>query len=488
MFASKEGRVQFSFSDGNKSVTSTEFAKSLLASALERIDPKLADEIAVESNWRKNYQRYFAALAQYEFNSSSDGLEFMQSALNFLGAHIRDETGESLHEKAQRGFSQQQLVQTVVVSGKGGAEAYWPGELSLSTLAKTWVEEDLAEPGVIAAFEFLQQRQNLNIESDLLITLAGNAELSFAKDWLALGGRVAVVARPNQAAWNDLIEHAQRSAGQLLVCVKSGTNPAPELAAVAGLDLVFDIDSICSWIREISRQESRVVLASFAYVGGSKQIVTQAAQDAIIAAASANIAKSRLVLSWLATPLDIVVANPRVTDRQAAKHAARNRVTKARDAFWRLFGQLQPPTHYSLPAGASVFDASSARQGSSYLLAKHSEKWRALVAARQGNLVSYEVAPPAKTRSVLSVKVLNHTYRGLWRFGVKPFTASQTRRAMALLLLRNLHDPATRARAADPVAMVSDSAIHGGTWRLAYQPDSIWVAATILGWLSRKRR
>lgn len=488
MFAAKEVRLQFSFSDGKKSVTSTEFAKSLLASALERVDPKLAGDIAVESNWRKNYQRYFAALAEFEFTPSSVGLDFMQSALNFLGSQIQDETGESLLDKAQRGFLQSGLVETVVVSGHGEPEPYWPGESSLPALAKNWVEDDLAEPGVIEAFEFLQQRQNLNIKSDLLVALAGNAELSFAKDWLSLGGRVAVVARTNQAAWSDLLDHAKHSGGELLVCVRTSEPRSENLASAAGLDLVKDLELICSWLRELSRGQSRIVLASFAYVAGSKQIVTQAAQDAIISVATTSLAKSKLVLSWLATPLDVVVASQRITDCQKLKYSSRNSFIRLRDAVWQVFGQLQAPTFFSLPNGASVFDASSARQGSSYLLAKHSEKWRALLAARQGNLVSYEVAPPAKTRSVLSVKVLNHTYRGLWRFGVKPFTAKATRRAMALLLLRNLHDPAARSRAADPVALVSDSAIHGGTWRTAYRTESIWIPATILGWLSRKNR
>jgi hypothetical protein len=165
-----------------------------------------------------------------------------------------------------------------------------------------------------------------------------------------------------------------------------------------------------------------------------------------------------------------------------------------RDLFWRMFGQLQPGQTVPLDttsAAACLFDASSVRQGSSYLFAKHSEKWRAMVAARQGNLVSYTVAPPAATRSVLSVRVLNYTYRALDRFGVHPFSAQATSRALALLLLRNLNDPASPAatnNSGNQVALVSATAIHGGTWRMAYRPDSIWVVATVLGVFSRQKK
>jgi hypothetical protein len=82
------------------------------------------------------------------------------------------------------------------------------------------------------------------------------------------------------------------------------------------------------------------------------------------------------------------------------------------------------------------------------------------------------------------VKVLNYTYKGLAKFGVYPFSAAATRRAMALLLLRNLNDPAAPGasdNSSNGGALVSATAIHAGTWRLSYTPDSIWVPATIIG-------
>lgn len=476
----------FNFTKGDSGkVGSTEFAKQLLSSALQTIDPDLAKRILAESNWRKNYQGYFLQLADIEFGDRSTSIEFLQSALNYLGAQLKTSSGESMQAVANRGFASKGLVDTHEIHGSRPAEPYWLDATPLTAVAEKWINADLAEPEVLQSFAYLQQNPALAIADDLLVALAGNAELSFAKDWLSLGGRVAVIGRQNAVAWASLIDHAKQSAGTLFVPTLVGAKPDQELADIAGLDLVENLAEIASWIHDLSRSEQRLVIASFAYVGGAKQIVTQAAQDCLIAVASNNLPKAKLALSWLATPLDVVVANESVTQSQTSKFDTRSFATKLRDAIWQAFGQLKSPQAHAMKTKGSVaFDASSVRQGSSYLLAKHSEKWRALLAFRQGNLVSYIVAPPATTRSVLGVKILNYTYRGLGRFGVKPFSAVETRRAMALLLLRNL--TAASARQTDAVALVSANAIHGGTWRLAYKPDTIWVPATFYGWLSRK--
>jgi len=492
----KVDRVKFSFRDqqGNQ-VGSTDFAKQVLAAAVQSTDAVLARDILAESNWRKNYQRYFLRLSAIEFGDRATSLEVMQSALSAMTAQIRNQDNNSIAELAVTGFAASNLVETIEITGTAPTENRWPGaNQNLSQLAADWVARDLAEPDVLEAFKFLDANPNIRPAGDLLFALAGNAELSGAKDWLSLGGRVAVVARPNPAAWQSLIEHAQRSAGTLLIPVLRARSTEGSLAERAGLDLVQDVAAIASWLHDVSRSESRVVIASYAYIGGSNQIIAQAAQDALIAAASANLAKSKLALTWLATPLDVIVVGPEVLARQNSKLASRSGAVRMRDLFWRMFGQLQPGQTVPLDTisgAACLFDASSVRQGSSYLFAKHSEKWRAMVAARQGNLVSYTVAPPAATRSVLSVRVLNYTYRALDRFGVHPFSARATSRALALLLLRNLNDPASPAatnNSGNQVALVSATAIHGGTWRMAYRPDSIWVVATLLGVFSRRKK
>ena len=482
-------------------VNSTEFAKSLLATATEPFDEELANRIRVEVNWRKNYQQYFYAVGRTELADRNAGFEISQSGLQQLGSLIVNQSGQSLIDLAKAGFAAKALVRTIRIKGQGAALSYWAeSKQSLSAIASNWYERGLAEADVVKAFEFLERHPSLPINGDLLVAIAGNAELSATRDWLSLGGRVAVIARPNPRAWLELIDFARKSAGELLIPVSNTLQIASEstdeqLAEAAGLNFVDDIEQAASWLHDLSRLDSRLVLASYAYVGGSKQIIAQAAQDALIAVTCENLAKAKVALSWLATPLDIVHAEAPLAEKQFAAYAIRSVVEKARDAFWSLFGQLKPAKPETVLEGSepfAIFDASSVRQGSSYLLAKHSEKWRALVAARQGHLTSFTVAPPAKTRSVLRVKILEKTYRGLWRFGVVPFSAAATSRAMALILLRNLHDPKSPAApqnsAKSPLSMISATAIHGGVWRLGYHPESIWVPATFLGWFAKKTR
>lgn len=486
--------MKFTFRDQRGGlVGSTEFSKQILASAVETAHPDFAREIMAETKWRKNYQKYFVKLSEIEFGDRAIALDVMQSALAAMTEQIQNENNESIAGLARAGFIAKGLVETIAISGSGVVEAMWPSA-NLVELATEWVDRDLAEPDVLDAFKFLLRNADTKPGGDLLFALAGNAELSGAKVWLSLGGRVAVVARPNAVAWQELIEHAKNSAGTLLVPVLPANSAKPELSQRAGLDLVQDIAAIASWLHELSRTDARLVISSNAYIGGSQQIIAQAAQDALIAVATANITKSKLALSWLATPLDVVVAGQEIQKRQFEKHRARGWLARVRDQFWRVFAQLEKPDTKIIATTfgpAALFDASSVRQGSSYLLAKHSEKWRAMVAARQGNLVSYTVAPPAATRSVLGVKILNYTYKGLARFGVYPFSAAATRRVMSLLLLRNLNDsdsPAAPANSANQVRLVSATSVHGGTWHLAYNPDSIWVVATVLGFFSRRKK
>ncbi|MFM1956969.1 MAG: hypothetical protein RLZ41_368, partial [Actinomycetota bacterium] len=127
----------------------------------------------------------------------------------------------------------------------------------------------------------------------------------------------------------------------------------------------------------------------------------------------------------------------------------------------------------------ALIDPTSSVQGSSYALAKRSQRWRAYLANSQGVKVSYAVAPPARTWSVLSFRALNATYRGASKFGMQPFTVSDATLATTALLIRDLHGPMPQRGS---TALHSESAIHGGLWRLVYRPAQVWTRATLIGW------
>ena len=251
-------------------VNSTEFAKSLLATATEPFDAELANRIRIEGNWRKNYQHYFYAVGRTEFSDRNAGFDISRSGLDQLGSLIVNQHGQSLTALAKAGFAAKALVRTIRIKGEGVPQHYWTeSKQPLSAVASTWHERGLAEADVVSAFEFLEQNPRLPIAGDLLVALAGNAELSATRDWLSLGGRVAVIARPNPRAWRELVEFARKSAGELLIPVSStrhisSDSTDEQIAAIAGINFVDKIEETSSWIHDLSRLDSRLVLASYA--------------------------------------------------------------------------------------------------------------------------------------------------------------------------------------------------------------------------------
>ncbi len=166
--------MKFSFRDvQGRPLSSTEFAKQLLSSAVESANPGLAREILAETNWRKNYQRYFLQLSELEFADQKNGMDLMQSALATLTGQIRNESDISIFELAREGFATTALVETVEISGNSKAEPHWPNSsASLETIAADWVRRGLAESDVQSAFKFLDEHPKLTPGADLLFALS----------------------------------------------------------------------------------------------------------------------------------------------------------------------------------------------------------------------------------------------------------------------------------------------------------------------------
>jgi hypothetical protein len=100
-------------------------------------------------------------------------------------------------------------------------------------------------------------------------------------------------------------------------------------------------------------------------------------------------------------------------------------------------------------------------------------------------MVSLNVAPPTRTRSVLKNGALRAAYAGAHRFGVEVFDPATTRVLMAALLVHDLR--AGVAPAAHPWQDEARAAAHGGLWRIAYAPRSALTLAAGLGYLSPRR-
>jgi hypothetical protein len=126
-----------------------------------------------------------------------------------------------------------------------------------------------------------------------------------------------------------------------------------------------------------------------------------------------------------------------------------------------------------------IADSLVPQQGPNYTLAKRVQRWRAIAAQADGHLVSANVAPATRTRSVLKNRALAAAYAGAGRFGVEVFPPSTSRVLMAALLVHDLR--AETPPPAHPDDLFASQAAHGGLWRIGYDLRSVIGLAAVTG-------
>jgi len=489
-------------------IGSIDLARSVLGAATENLSSATEFRAALKSAtpYRDQYQQLFCRLGELEFGSLQNLKTIARDGLTALAASVVNNEGHNLTELTERGWaSREDLVISVSIRGRRD-----PVQLSGASINPAWVDQKLAEPGLLAAAAFLKSHPGVRPSADdLLIALGAGAEFAPTETWLALGGRVAAVARPRKELWQRLIESARKSGGELVLPILSSRLRANglsadeslaaqmsdhQLAELAGLDLTEDVAAISSWIARLSAKSkpaqanNRIILGCYAYAPGAEHIRVQAVQDSLIARLIENRPSDSIALAWLATPTDATVVMAEVAESNLARFKQRSVSQRLRDGFFQLIGQLKRPSLNLFRANDAILatiDSSIKLQGPSYLFAKRTQRWRAYLAHSQGVLVSYQICPPARTDSVLSRKILRATYQGAPTFGLQPFEIKTANLAATAMLLRDLFDadaPANpKRKLANPVELHAANAIHGGFWRLVYEPSSIGVAATALG-------
>lgn len=456
-------------------IGSTALGRHVILESL-RINSQAQTSVERLKSWRDDYLIAFRETAKAELANDRAAFMIASSGLAKFEKSVMSSNNVLLIEEIKDAWrSSKYLVSTVVVRGTGVSQFSAPD-------ANQEVQQHLAEPKVLSA---LTNLSNKNIQDDLLIALAGGAEYSPARTWLDWGGVTAIVARNRKELWIELINRARSSSGILYVPVlKSRTTKNiqelsdSELAEVAGLDLVEDYAAIAGWLSSLARTETRrLVLGSYAYAPGVKHIEVQAVQHCLARALTENLPKSRVFLTWLATPTDSYGVSLEVLTDIKARYLKRRFLTKVRDLILGL--RANNPEVFQTDKGESlvVIDSTSSLQGPSYALAKRVQRWMAYEQIYADRGVAYLVSPPAKTYSVLSKKILKATYKGAPAFGLKPFETKKAVDLSAALLLSQLNNP-TRTK---PMASYLNLAVHGGLWRLVYSPKSVWRAATIRG-------
>jgi hypothetical protein len=243
---------------------------------------------------------------------------------------------------------------------------------------------------------------------------------------------------------------------------------------------------IASWMKQLSsKATSKFILGLYAYTPKTNHIRVQAVQEVLADLAMQKISTEKLVLSWLATPTDSTAGPASIGHDQQARFSKRSSMHVIRDSFLGIINAARAakPKYFDSESGEKLMlvDASVQQQGPSYSFSKRTQRWRAYLAHYAGFRVSYQVSPPARTNSVLSHKILRASYQGAPLFGVKPFEVDVAKSASAAALVRDVMDPKAYSNKETTTELQCFSAIHGGLWRIAYRPKSVWIAATLIG-------
>ena len=479
--------------DGRRSTSA--LGRAVVADALRRVDPAGARAAEREGKWRTRYPVHFrrlieAGLASGQATSSvaRDGLESVHQRMRFI-SHDGAETGlGALVSAPARG-----KLATVAVTGTGTAEdglsVPYRGERlrgdALAARLQAWVTAGVIEPSCADAVRTVAAHPDwLALPGRTAVVLGAGAEIGPLPVLLSWGARVLGVDLPRPGLWEQVLATARGSAGTLLVPVVgngvAGNGGAgdgeADLARRAGLDLTEDIPAVADWL---AAAEGPLVLGNYVYADGAANVQLAAAVDALTVRLAA--ARDDVALAFLATPTDVFAVPADAVGQSARAYAARSPAAKM--GSWplhaasggRLLVRAYPPG-----ADPGICDSLIPQQGPNYALAKRVHRWRATAAREDGAIVSMNLAPPTRTRSVLKNRVLAAAYVGAPRFGVEVFEPATTKTLMAALLVHDLY--AGRPAPAEPWQDEAHAAAHGGLWRIAYAPRSALPLAALLGY------
>ncbi|WP_026181300.1 hypothetical protein [Demetria terragena] len=458
--------------------------RAVVAAALEPIDPVGASAARAETGWRREYLKHFKRLVEAAGRDPEAAVTSARAGLAALHEQMRwvDESGEHPLSAAVRAGTPP-ATETIEGIGQPETELSIPlrgnrlrGD-DLRRQLDRWVEGGVMEPGARDALGVVMDNPDwLRFEGKTLVVLGAGAEMGPMRSALRWGATVAAVDLPRSDIWDRVMVYARTRAGRLLVPTR--TQGDARLEERAGLDVLHDPASVVAWLGGIP---GPLVLGNYVYADGGTNLRLSAATEAI----SMGLRQQRddLALAFLATPTDVFQVPEGAVEYsnrsyQQAGGAIRRVRTPLRVASR---GRLLRRQYAPLPEGPAISDTMVPQQGPNYLLAKRIHRWRASVAAADGQLVSMSVAPPTRTQSVLKNRALAAAYAGAHRFGVEIFEPATANTVMAALLAYDLHTGGVSARQGTPFEQEGVTAVHGGTWRVAYDPRSALGIAALLG-------
>ena len=476
--------------DGRRSTTAT--GRAVWADAVRAVDGVLAARIEAAGDWRTAYVPNVVDVTAAGTRSPAAALTVARAGLASLDARMRFErpgsstsvtealvqdTGPELGTSRTEGSGRP--VRELVVPYRGRQLA---GDALLRQL-DGWAASGTIEPSCAQALRrVVGAPEWLDLRDRAFALLGAAAELGPVGPLLAWGAHVSAVELPVPRLQARLLTAAREGTGTLDLPLAAGRGAGHDVAEQAGADLLADTPQVARWLAG-GAGDLPLTVGSYAYADGARHVQVAMASDAVVD----HLLRSRPGTSYaeLATPTDAYAVPMEVVEAARGRWSARG---------WR--GLVQAPVRavsrgalyapsYAVTAGredgseVGIADVLVPQQGPNYTLAKRLQRWRAVAAHADGAVVSANVAPATRTRSVTRNRLLAAAYSGASAFGVEVFAPSTSRVLMAALLVHDLRTGG--GDQAHPDDLFAAQAAHGGLWRTAYAPRSVLGVAAVRG-------
>jgi hypothetical protein len=474
--------------------STTVVGRAVVADALRAHDPVGAASAERETSWRQGYLPHFRRLVEAGLVSEAaavgiarDGLASLHARMRWAGADgdvplpdaftPRDASGSAapLGSETVRGEGEPERTLSLPYGGERLA-----GD-ALRRRLDAWVQAGTVEPSCAEAVgRVVDHPEWLDLRDHTVVVLGAAAEMGPLRSLLRWGANVAAVDLPRNELWDRLIGDTHRLAGSVTVPVRGVDG---SLASRAGGDLVHDLAAVTEWVAGLEAP-GRLVVGNYVYADGATNVRVSTAVDALTERVVAERGREAVALAFLATPTDVFAVPAEAVERSVRSYAERRTSKLLRVPLRTVSGGRLLRRNYVPGQAPGINDSVVLQQGPNYLLAKRLQRWRATTHRADGGLVSFKVAPPTRTRSVVKNRALAAAYAGAHRFGIEVFEPGTANTLMAALLVHDLRTGSPSH--GHPWQNEAYAAAHGGLWTSAYDPRSALGIAALLGFASAR--
>lgn len=353
-----------------------------------------------------------------------------------------------------------------------------------------WVSYGTIEPTAGEAMKKCVDNPGwLDLSDKYFVLLGAGSAMGPFLVLMALGANVIAVDLDRAPIWKRLIGIAKASSGSITFPIKIPRAECKDddtLFENAGCNLFTQTPMIRDWLLELYPKE-KFTVGSYAYLNGALHVQVSLAMDAICRDLSEK--RKGTSLAYLCTPTDLHLIPEEAHSASTALYKEYS--GKLYCILMRLLSNgkfLRKNARSPVPGEGGnyyIVNGISVAQGPNYALAKRMQHWRAVVARSKGCIISSNIAPSTSTASVVQNRTFAWAYEGMPYFKPYEIFAPETSNAvMSAILFYDLNDAGSagnpKTKLNNPNELFKFGGFHGGTWRCAYEVDSIGEASVFI--------